>query len=126
MFSSVNRIALIRLSALLAFLLLVIPGAAQAQNQAGGFEGPGPAIVTVAQVKTMKDDAHVALKGRITQRISGEVYLFEDASGTLEVEIDDDDWRGVTASPTDTVIILGEVDKEWNKLRVDVDSVVKQ
>ena len=40
-------------------------------GQAGGYTGPGPEFVTVEQAKGMKDDAHVALKGYIIQRLGG-------------------------------------------------------
>ena len=95
-------------------------------TQGGGFTGPGPGITTVEQAKKMADDAPVTLRGRITASLGGERYTFQDATGTIQVEIDDDDWGGQNISPADPVEIRGEVSKEWNKLEIDVKTVIKQ
>ena len=49
--------------------------------------------------------------------------MFKDASGSVIVDIDDEDWRGMTVTPQDTVIINGEVDKDFFKTKIDVDSI---
>ncbi len=89
-----------------------------------GFVGDD-VIVTVRQVKEMRDDVPVTVKGNIVQRMGDEKYLFEDATGSITVEIDDDDWRGQTVSPNDTVKLRGEVDAGIFKTEIDVDSVEK-
>lgn len=102
-------------------------GAGFTQTQGpGGFSGPGPAISTVEQAKSMRDDAHVALRGTIVQHLGKDKYQFRDATGTITVEIDDDKWNGQTVGPQDTVELHGEVDKDWNSVEIDVDRVVKQ
>ena len=109
----------------LVLVLMLAPVQALAQNKGGGFTGPGPGLVTVAQAKSMADDAKVALKGYIIQSLGGEKYIFKDDSGTITVEIDDEDWMGLTVGPSDLVEIQGEVDKEWTKVEIDVDRIVK-
>ena len=79
--------------------------------------------MTVAKAKTLKDDTYVSLKGNILSKTGDEKYLFQDKTGTIEIEIDDDNWRGVEVGPNDTVIIEGEVDKDWNKVSIDVNSI---
>ncbi len=51
--------------------------------------------------------------------------IFQDATGTIHVEIDHDEWGGNAVSPTDLVEIKGEVDKDWNSVEIDVKSVAK-
>ena len=95
-------------------------------NRGGGFTGPGPALSTVQQAKDMRDDAHVALRGRIIQHLGGKHYVFQDETGTINVDIDDKHWRGQNVGPNDVVEIYGEVEKDWNELEIDVDRIVKK
>jgi len=90
----------------------------------GGFTGPLN-VVSVEHVKTLKDDTKVTLQGTIQSHIGGENYVFKDASGTIEVEIDDRRWAGQTISATDRVEIFGEIDKDWNAVKVDVKRIRK-
>ena len=98
--------------------------AASAGSGSGGFTGPST-VVTVEQAKALKDDAKVTLRGTIESHIGGENYIFKDASGTIEVEIDDRRWAGQTISATDRVEIFGEVDKDWNSVEIDVKRIRK-
>ena len=47
-------------------------------------------------------------------------------SYSVTVEIDNDDWRGVSVSEKDTVEIRGEVDKDFMNFEIDVDSITKK
>ncbi|EPY6921408.1 YgiW/YdeI family stress tolerance OB fold protein [Klebsiella variicola] len=93
--------------------------------QAGGFTGPSGAVTTVANAKSLRDDTWVTLRGRITERISDDLYKFQDASGVINVDIDHKRWNGVTVGPQDTVEIQGEVDKDWNSVEIDVKQIRK-
>lgn len=114
---------------------VALAGAAIAQSSAGGFTGntapvgggyTGPVtVVTVEQAKTMKDDTKVTLRGTIEQHMGGEKYVFRDASGTVELEIDSDRWAGQSVSPQDQVEIFGEVEKKWNAVEIDVKRLRK-
>ena len=73
----------------------------------------------------MKDDTHATLQGNIVRQVGHEKYLFKDATGEIVVEIDDEDWGGVTVGPQDTVELIGEIDKDINKIEFDVDIVKK-
>jgi uncharacterized protein (TIGR00156 family) len=94
-------------------------------NTKGGFVSDKETIVTVKQVNEMRDDVPVIVQGHILQRMGDEKYLFEDSTGSITVEIDDDDWRGQTISPSDTVKLYGEVDRGIFKTQIDVDYVQK-
>lgn len=91
-------------------------------SQQGGFNGPHKTF-TVAQSKTLQDDTKVMLEGQITKKISHEHYEFKDSTGTVVVEIDDHKWMGQSVSPSDTVRLEGEVDKDGNKIDIDVKKV---
>ncbi len=91
----------------------------------GGFVSENETIVTVKQVNEMRDDVPVIVKGNIVQRMGGDKYLFEDKTGAITVEIDDDAWRGQNISPNDTVKLYGDVDRGIFKTEIDVDYVKK-
>jgi|GEM_PF-65767 len=91
----------------------------------GGYTGPGPNLVTVEQVKAMRDDARVALRGHIIQSLGGEYYLFLDPTGTIKVEIELKKWQGQNIGPDDLVEIHGEVDKEWTRVEIEVKRIIK-
>ncbi|MDA8513769.1 YgiW/YdeI family stress tolerance OB fold protein [Citrobacter sp. Igbk 14] len=95
------------------------------QSQNGGFTGPNGSSTTVESAKSLRDDTWVTLRGNIVERISDDLYLFKDATGTVNVDIDHKRWNGVTAGPQDTVEIQGEVDKDWNSVEIDVKQIRK-
>ncbi len=102
---------------------------------AGGYTGPGsdaqPATAVAGQITTVKqaqaaaDDTKVVLEGTITKRISSEHYEFKDATGSIQVEIDHDDWpAGTSVSENTKVRLTGEVDHHKQKpTDIDVDRV---
>ncbi|AMO47156.1 TIGR00156 family protein [Kosakonia oryzendophytica] len=98
------------------------PGASQ---QSGGFTGPNGSKATVESVKSLRDDAWVTLRGNIVERVSDDTYLFKDATGTINVDINRKRWNGVTVGPQDVVEIQGEVDKDWNSVEIDVKEISK-
>ncbi|MDR2902853.1 MAG: NirD/YgiW/YdeI family stress tolerance protein [Lactobacillales bacterium] len=105
--------------------LLIATSAAAQLGPRGGFNGPSTTATTVEQALKMKDDAFVTLQGKIEQKVGKEKYLFRDKTGVIQIEIDDEDWRGLTITPQDTVEIKGEVDKGWRNTKVDVDQITK-
>ena len=78
---------------------------------------------TVAQVLTYSDDTPVVVNGQIEKSLGNEKYLFKDSTGSVTIEIDDEDWRGLNVTPKDTITIRGEIDKDLFKTEIDVDSV---
>lgn len=96
-----------------------------AAKTAGGFVDGAENIVTVKQVMEMRDEVPVVVKGKILKRLGDDKYLFEDSTGTINVEIDKEDWRGITVGPEDMVKLVGEVDAGWFKTEIDVDYVEK-
>ena len=93
---------------------------------AGGFAGPRDSSIsnmTVKQALSMRDDSVVVLTGKIVSSLGDEKYLFKDSTGEVMIEIDDEDWHGVTVTPENTIEIVGELDKElFDKTKIDVSS----
>ncbi|KAB1457228.1 YgiW/YdeI family stress tolerance OB fold protein [Vibrio panuliri] len=90
------------------------------------FNGPETnSINTVASANEAANDSFVILTGNIVESLGNETYLFKDDTGSIQIEIDDEDWMGVDVTPTDRVVIRGEVDSEWTTPSIDVDSVKK-
>jgi uncharacterized protein (TIGR00156 family) len=92
---------------------------------ASNYTGPGAAtqINTVAAALEAADDAQVVLQGQIVRRVKGDIYEFKDATGTMKVEIDDEDWPPQTIGEKDTVKLTGEVDRDLMGREVDVEFV---
>lgn len=91
----------------------------------GGFNGGENVILTVDQVKGMGDDSKVWVEGAIIQKNGDEKYLFQDSTGSIIVEIDDDAWHGLVVGPTDIVRIYGEVDHGLFNTEIDIDYIEK-
>lgn len=119
------------LAVIILALTFTVPAYAAFQGpgsngQAGGFSGPGATQsipeTTVANARTLPDDAHVVLVGRITQMIPGtdDKYIFADPTGEIRVDIDRKDFGGQNVTPQNTVRIYGEVDKDFGKA-VEID-----
>lgn len=104
---------------MLTLAAMTLTGTLQAQ-----FSGT-EAIQTVASILGAKDDTPVVLEGSLIQHVRGDNYLFRDATGEIEVEIDNEDFRGEIINPEDTIRISGEVDIDKNGKDIDVDYLVK-
>lgn len=93
----------------------------------GGFSGPAAAginsVKAVLDAGMFSDDTPVSLTGYLVSSLGGEIYTFKDNTGTMHVEIDHDKWFGLQATPTTKITIYGEIDKEFNYTKVDVDRV---
>ena len=106
-------------------LICSLAALASAQMK-GGFSGntDNITITTVNQVENLPDETYVTMQGNITSQVGHEKYMFKDETGTLKIEIDDDDWHGLTVSAEDKIQIQGEVDKSWTKpTKIEVDSI---
>ena len=99
---------------------------ANAMFAAGGFVGKDAtmSVSTVKKALALPDDTHIVLEGKIVSEFRSEHYLFVDKNGdTIEVEIDNKDWRGVTVDENTPVRIYGKVDKDLMKTSIDVKTI---
>ncbi len=84
-----------------------------------------PAVWTVTEVMTLPDETPVVMRGYITKNMGNNIFVFEDDSGTIMLEIDEEDWNGNTVRVDDIVTVYGNVDKDTNYTEIDVNSIVK-
>ncbi len=108
--------------ALFATSLSLLSAGAYAQ-----YTGPGAtsAVTTVAEARDQRDDQPVVLQGTLVAKIGHERYRFKDATGEIDVEIDDKDLPSDQAVSATTVVELhGEVDTHrFKPTDIDVDHV---
>lgn len=111
-------------------------GGAQAQ---GGYSGPstaapapqgysGPSTVAVTTVKELvangRDDQKAILRGRIVSHDGDDHYTFDDGTGQIRVEIDNDDFpAGQKIDDKTQVELRGELDRDRKGVEFDVDQV---
>jgi len=103
--------------------LLVAPMFCATAFAANGYTGPSSVATskTVAEAMKAADDTPVVLTGQITKKLSNETYEFKDATGTIQVEIDDEDLPGQPFDDKHTLRLTGEVDKHLTSREIDVD-----
>jgi uncharacterized protein (TIGR00156 family) len=92
----------------------------------GGYTGPSIGVSGIQDAKRMWDESPVVLEGKIERFVGNEKYMFSDGSDTIIVEIDHDLWYGLSVGEADIVVIYGEVDKNYGRVEIDVDRVVKK
>lgn len=98
------------------------------QNAAFNSQGPSgfnnQAPNTIAGVLDSAYDGQiVVLRGRLTKYLGHDRYEFTDGTGTIEVELDDDqDWSFI--SKDQLIQIRGEFDNEFMDKKIDVKYAV--
>lgn len=106
-------------------------GGTAAPVQPGGFKGPGAqaSVDTVAKALKARDEAPCVLEGRIISAgPEHEDYVFQDATGKIVIELDDDLFHGRTVTPENIIRIWGEVDTKFagdSEVEVDKFEIVK-
>lgn len=83
-----------------------------------------PIATTVAQIlQDTKDDQRVTLRGQISQQLSEEKFIFNDGTGEIQLEIDDDLTKATPITPPVEIELIGEVDKGMiSDTEIDVKS----
>nr|WP_262367842.1 NirD/YgiW/YdeI family stress tolerance protein [Campylobacter concisus] len=93
---------------------------------AGGFASKHKSenVISVKEALKLNDDTKVVIEGKIKSHIKSDKYEFADKNGdTIVVEIDNNKWGNVIANEDTPLRIIGEVDKDLTKTKIDVDSV---
>ncbi len=89
-----------------------------------GFTGQ-IAKYSVKDALKQPDDSYVTVQGNIVKKISSDKYLFKDETGNMTVEIDHEKWGNIEASEKDTLELTGEIERKFNSIHLDVDTVNK-
>lgn len=96
----------------------------------GGYTSSNAGAQNVAYVKkhakTLDSrDSIVVLTGHIVKYYGDEKYLFQDNSGTIKADIDDDDARMIKFNSKTLVKITAEVDDDFmESIELDVKRIV--
>lgn len=93
------------------------------QNQGpSGFNNQGPNTIA-AVIDSAYDGQIVILRGRLTKYLGHDRYEFQDQTGTIEVELDDDkDWSFIAKDQL--IQIRGEYDNEFLDKKIEVEYAV--
>ena len=113
---------------LFTFLCLAICHNALAKDHKKGFifVPENVVIETVENVKTKADETFVYMQGQIVKALGDEKYAFTDKTGEIVLEIDNDEFDGVTVAAGEFIEVSGEVDKDMMKpAKVDVKTIKK-
>ena len=92
-----------------------IKEAAKLDSGGGGFGG----LIDMAITAGKMDERAFTLEGRITARIDGNKYVFEDDTGRMAVEIDRRDFAGQKVTPKSKIRITGEA--EYSELGIGIE-----
>jgi uncharacterized protein (TIGR00156 family) len=107
--------------AVFAVFLVVCVGA-----QEGGYTGPSIGVSGIREAKRMWDESPVVLEGKIERFVGNEKYVLNDGNDTIIVEIDQELWYGLSVGADDVVVVYGEVDKNYGRVEIEVDRVIKK
>lgn len=86
-------------------------------------EGGTTEVTTIKNAIELRDDSRVIVEGHIVKQLKNELYLFKDATGEVEMEIDDEDFRNIKISADDKVRITAEVDSDWTTTSLEAEYV---
>lgn len=98
----------------------VMFGAAAAE--AGTSQSDKP-VSQVSAVQNMPEDTVVYVQGYLIQNLGNEMYTFQDDSGTITVEIDDDLMAPPSTMPNTLVWIAAEVNKDGNVTSLEAEEI---
>jgi uncharacterized protein (TIGR00156 family) len=83
-------------------------------------------VMTVEQVRGLEDNSPVVIRGYLLRQNGENSYVFQDSTGTINLEIEDNDWGGLSVSPEEYIEIWGEVDRNgMSMVEVDVTAMKK-
>ena len=106
--------------ALIAVLLTASVTCAGAQT-GGAPTSASASPTTAAQAAQAQDDTSVVLEGMLVRQIRGDRYEFRDASGTITVEIEDEDWPNRQPVLEKRLRLHGEVERKRIRRVVEVE-----
>lgn len=81
-------------------------------------------VSKVSEINSMDDDAVVYIQGYIIQNLGDENYVFQDDTGSINIEIDDDLISENTIAPETVVWIAATVDKDGDITSLEAEELV--
>ena len=80
-------------------------------------------ISQVSDVNNMPEDTTVYIQGYLIQNMGNEMYMFQDDSGTIAIEIDDDLLASNAVAPNALVWIVAEVNKDGQVTSLEAEEI---
>jgi uncharacterized protein (TIGR00156 family) len=80
-------------------------------------------VITVAEARELDDDAKVVLEGFIIEDLGDEMFIFRDATGDIDLEIDKHVWDKREMDPDQLVRVYGEIDRDDDSIEVDIKKI---
>jgi uncharacterized protein (TIGR00156 family) len=80
-------------------------------------------LATVQMLAKMNDDDKVILEGHLIKNLGEHLYLFEDATGKVKIEITVEQFKAESFSPKNRMRVIGEIDKETSEVTIDIESI---
>ena len=120
-----KKISVVALAAVLPICGAMAGSGKNMNNNMNNSMNNQPAVWTVTEVMSLPDNTPVVVRGRITKNMGNDIFVFEDGSGTIMLEIDEESWNGNTVRVDDIVTVYGNVDKGSNYTEIDVNSIVR-
>jgi uncharacterized protein (TIGR00156 family) len=118
MLASIKKTVIMRKSLSIIILLFAVTTVSKAQ-----FVGSGD-VLTVQEVKDQQNDGNVVmLEGYIVKSLGDEHYLFQDDTGEIQVEIEDEVWQGQEVNRDTKVRIEGVVDEDLTSVNIEVSKI---
>jgi uncharacterized protein (TIGR00156 family) len=104
---------------LFAFIFLAISTAALCKEVLDNQNN----CINIKDVIKMKDNSYITIQGNIIKKISDDKYILKDSTGTMIVEIDEEKLKGININQNNKVELTGELEKDFNGIMLDVDSI---
>ncbi|GAA3961306.1 NirD/YgiW/YdeI family stress tolerance protein [Allohahella marinimesophila] len=105
----------------LSLMLILAPAHALAEFVGAGAVEAGTTVEKV--IEERGEDRDVSLTGFLVKQIDDEHYWFKDHTGDMKVEIDEAVFSGTEVTPEMKVRITGEVELDFEEVRIDVGSL---
>lgn len=80
-------------------------------------------VSQVSAVQNMPEDSTVYIQGYLIQNLGNEMYTFQDDSGTITVEIDEDLMDPSATTPNTLVWIAAEVNKDGEVTSLEAEEI---
>ncbi len=80
-------------------------------------------IVTVEQIPMMMDNQNVIMTGYLVENMGDNMYVFQDSTGTIAVEIEPVVMGEMVLMPTRPIKLKGEIDRDDNGSVIEVDYI---
>ena len=78
-------------------------------------------ITTVARALHAENNAPVQLTGNILRQVNENEFIFQDTTGEIQIDVEEDAWQGKNVNQHDTITLYGKVEKapsQPNELKI--------